>query len=209
MSSEEEAKQPEVAEQQSSIDYKTLYEKAQQDLTAVAAKKDELLKETKRAKAEREETIQRAEQEKAIKDGEFEKLWKTAQQEKEELNKRLQSFAQENRQEKIKIAAIRLSTELADGDNAELLSDFVSRNLEKLADETGHLGDDVINAVRNDFKANQKFKSLLRQSKATGGGAPGNTSSAQAKPSTLTRQEFNALDFKSRKEFLKNGSLTD
>lgn len=204
----------EVAEQLSEVvvDYKAMYEKAQLDLEKIAAKKDELLKETKKAKAEREEAnnaAQRAAEEKATKDGEFEKLWQTTKKEKEELLSKLQEISNSNRREKIQIAAMKVATELADGDNAELLSDFVMRNLDKMADDTGAVGADVLEAVKNDFKGNQKFKSLLRSSKAAGGGAPGNLSSAQASK-TMNRSDFNNLDHASRGKFLSGGGkLTD
>lgn len=203
--------QPEVAvEEEVVVDYKAMYEKAQLDLEKVAAKKEELLKETKKAKADREEAnmaAMKAAQEKAVKDGEFEKLWQTAQQEKEELTKKLQEIANSNRKEKIQIAAMRVATELADGDNAELLSDFVARNLDKMADETGSLATDVLDAIKNDFKNNAKFKALLRSSKASGGGAPGSSSGAQASTKTVDRATFSKMDPSKQMAHIKSGGL--
>lgn len=177
-------------------DYKALYEKAQSDIAKIAAKKDELLNETKKAKHDREAAElahQKATEEKAQKDGEFEKLWQTAKKEKEELTNRLQEIQNSNRREKVQISAMRVATELADGDNAELLSEFVQRNLDKMADEAGGLSPDVLEAVKNEFKNNGKYKALLRGSKAVGGGATGNTRSAP-EVKTITRSEFAGLN---------------
>jgi cytochrome c553 len=158
-------------------DYKALYEKTLQDLEKVAAKKEQLYKETKAAKAAREEAAAEAHriaEETAKKNGEFEKLWKSASQEKEELLQQLKAIRNGNRQEKLSLASMKIATELADGDNAELLSEFVKRNLENIADDDGSLSEDILKAVASEFKNNAKFKSLLRGSKASGGGAPGN-----------------------------------
>ncbi len=171
---------PTVTElQEEVIDYKALYEKSQQDIAKIAAKKDELLNETKKAKQDREAAelaATKATEEKAQKDGEFEKLWQTAKQEKDALLMSLSELKNSNRKEKIQVSAMRLATELADGDNAELLSEFVQRNLDKIADEAGGLSPDVLEAVKNEFKNNSKYKSLLRASKANGGSATGNLS---------------------------------
>lgn len=195
------------------INYKELYEKTKADLTAVAAKKEELLNETKKAKEARreaDENARKASEEKAAKDGEYEKLWQKAKEEKEELNKRLQDITTSNRREKINLTAMRIANDLADGDNAELLSDFVSRNLDKLADDTGVVTGEVLEAVTNDFKNSTKYKSLLRSSKASGGGAPGNTSGAQVNVKTMTRSEFDGLDQVGRgKFFTTGGALID
>lgn len=191
------------------LDYKALYEKAQSDIQKIAAKKDELLNETKKAKADREaaatEVLKQAE-----KNGEFEKLWKTTKQEKDDLLQNLQQFKQSVRNDKIQIAAMRVATELADGDNAELLSEFIVKNLDKMADETGALGADVLQAVRDEFKNSAKYKALLRGSKATGGGAPGNAKGTPESDKILTRAEFNKLNqFDRGKFFASGGKLTD
>lgn len=198
------------------IDYKAMYEKTLSDLDKVAAKKDQLLNETKKAKAEREQATleaQKASEEKAQRDGEYEKLWKTTKQEKDELMQKLHQLENNNRNEKLQVAAMRVSTELADGDNAELLSDFIMRKLEKMADESGALSADVLDAVKSDFKSNNKYKSLLRVSKAVGGGAPGSQRSA-SETVTLTRNEFAQLNATKQVAFMSkvrsgSASLTD
>jgi cytochrome c553 len=185
-------------------DYKALYEKTLQDLDTVVAKKDQLYKETKAAKAAREEAAaeaQRVMEETAKKNGEFEKLWKSASQEKEELMQQLKAIKNGNRQEKLNLASMRIATELADGDNADLLSEFIKKNLENIAQDDGSLSDDILQAVASEFKNNAKFKSLLRGSKASGGGAPGNMKGASEKIS-LTRAEFDKMNPIKQSEFI-------
>lgn len=203
-----------VAEQQvETVDYKAMYEKAKADLDIVAAKKDELYKETKAAKAAREQAIadaKKADTEKALKDGEFEKLFHAKDKEAQSLSQQLQDLKNSNRKEKIQISALRLAGELADGDNIELLSDFVTRDLDKIADESGVLSAEVLEAVKKEFAGNQKFKSLLRGSKASGGSATGNTRGAQDVQS-LTRGEFAQLNLTKQRDFVakvRTGSAT-
>lgn len=182
--------------------------KLKEDLRIVAEHKDKLYKETKAAKAERESAAlqtKKLAEEKAQKDGEFEKLWQTAKQREEELQKRLEDIQKSNRNEKVQISAMRIAAELADGDNAELLSEFVQRNLDKMADEAGGLSPDVLEAVRNEFKNNGKFKALLRGSKATGGGATGNTN-AKPQSQELSRAEFERLSPLDQGRFMSNKS---
>jgi chromosome segregation ATPase len=177
-------------------DTKPSYEDLEKRLNSVLAKHDELLGETKNAKREKDRI--KAEQESkekelAAKNGEYEKLWKTASQEKEQLEQKLKDIRNANRQDKLSASAMKVAAELADGYNAELLSEFVKRKLENVAEDDGTLGEDVIEAVAAEFKSNEKFKSLLRGSKATGGGAPGNMKGSADKQ-ILTRAEFAKLN---------------
>ena len=190
------------------IDYKSLYEDLKPKFESVLAKKDELLGETKKAKAERsaaEQEAKRVADEKALKDGEYEKLWKTAKEEKDSLAQQIQELKNSNRKEKIQVSAMRISQELSEGDNVELLSDFVMRNLDKLADEAGALSADVLEDVKKEFATNTKYKSLLRQSKASGGNAQGNTRGKEVNPQEISRAEFNGMQHDARSKFLKSG----
>lgn len=194
-------------ETENSIDYKSLYEKAQVDIQAIVAKKDQLLDETKKAKAARDaadHAANKAAEDKAQKDGEFEKLWKTAKDRETELTQKLANIEKANRDEKVQISAMRIAAELADGDNIELLSDFVQRNLDKMANDQGALSADVIEAVKDEFKNNSKYRSLLRASKAQGGGAVGNTN-AKTTSQDLSRAEFDTLGHNARKKFFASG----
>lgn len=208
MSDAEQNLEVENVEQADVQDYKALYEKAMSDLEKVAAKKEELYKETKKAKADREQAAleaQRITEETAKKNGEFEKLWKSVSQEKEQLLNQLKAIQHANRQEKLNVASMRIATELADGDNADLLSAFIQKNLENMADDDGSLSEDVIKAVAEEFKNNQKFKALLRSSKAQGGGAPGNMRGTQVDAKVMDRASFEKLSPDRRMSFIKSG----
>lgn len=194
------------------VDYKSLYEETQKKLETVAAHKDKLYQETKAAKAEREAAKQEAhriEQEKAMKDGEFEKLWQTTKQEKDALMNQLNEFKNANKNEKIQIASLKVASELADGYNVEILSKFVQEKIAALADDMGQVAPDVVDAVMQDFKNNEKFKALLRGSKAAGGGATGGSPSGHS-ANKINRSEFDLMSHTARKQFLsKGGRLTD
>lgn len=210
----------EVVEQQDDvaevkeIDYKSLYEETQKKLDVVAAHKDKLYQETKAAKAEREAAKQEAEritQEKSLKDGEFEKLWQKASQEKESLAKEIQNIKSANRNEKIQNSSLLIANRLADGDNVELLSEFVQKSLVSLADENGALSAEVLDAVQREFEQNAKFKSLLKRNGSVGSGAPGNArgaANASVKP-TITRAQLEETPMHKRKELLKKSILVD
>ncbi len=199
---------PEVVEeviQEQEPNWKELAEKYKADLEKVAAHKDKLYQETKKAKADREAAElekQRIAEEQAKKNGEFEKLWQTASQEKESLAQEIKNLKQSYRNEKIEVQAMRIANDLADGDNAVLLKKFVQENLTSLADDDGSLSEDVIKAVSNEFKNNQMYKALLKGSKASGGGATGNNKPNQSKQS-MSRAEWSKLDPVKQAEFVK------
>ena len=207
MSDAEQNLNEEQVVQDETPDYKALYEKTKQDLDAVAAKKEQLYKETKAAKAARDEAAAEAlriSEETAKKNGEFEKLWQTATKEKEELQNQIKAIKHGNRNDKLHVASMRIATELADGDNADLLSEFVKRNLENIAEEDGSLSEDVLKAVASEFKNNAKFKSLLRGSKASGGGAPGNMrGDAETSTKELSYAELTKMSPDKKLEFAK------
>lgn len=195
---------------QEEIDYKALYEKAKEDLAskeehikAIAAKKDELLGETKKAKQEREQ----AEIEKSKKAGEFEKLWKEAQEKMTALEQERDNERKSYRSEKIQTNAMKIAIELADGDaqSAKLLSYFIKDKLDTLANETGHLDDSSIDAVKKDFKTNKEFAPLLAGSKATGGGAQGNTRGASNATREMMQREIDSLPPSEKVRLLREG----
>jgi len=197
------------------VDYKALYEKAQEDLSKVVAKKEELLAETKKAKKEREDqaaAIARAEQEKAQKDGEFEKLWKQEELQRRSLEQELQNERNTNRQEKIQSHAMKLAVELADGDalSAKLLAKFVQESISKMADDRGSLDDNVLKAVKKEFQNNADYAPLLSGSKAKGGGALGSGNSV-AKQNTVDRATYDSWSLSKQHDFVtvEKGTVYD
>lgn len=178
------------------IDYKALYEEAiekTKNFDAVVAKKDELLKETKAAK----EAKRLAEEERAKAAGEYEKLYK----ETEEALRQERALV---RQEKVENYAARLAYELAEGDNAEILQDFIARKIAAAADERGALDKSQLQAIKEEFEKGPKFKALLKGIKSVGGGAVGNLQRA-SNQATMNRQDFEALSQTERGKFFKSG----
>ncbi len=116
------------------INYKSWYEEHQEKVKsfdAVVAKKEELLKETKKAKEDRETANKEAAkiaEEKAKKEGDWDKLLANAKEREDTLAKELESIKTANKQEKLNNAALRIAGELAEGDNIELLSEFIVKN---------------------------------------------------------------------------------
>ncbi len=84
---------------------------------------------------------------------------------------------------------MKLAIDLADGDalSAKLLATFIGQSISKMADEKGTLDDSVLSAVRKEFQNNADYAPLLAGSKASGGGALGNTkTTAQAVDTKLS-----------------------
>lgn len=203
------------SEQEEQLNYKEMYEKAQEDMKKILAKKEELLQETKKAKKDREEhasAAAKAEQEKALKDGEYEKLWKSAEEQAKQHEERYKSLLHETKNEKIQTNAMKIAIELADGNaqSAKLLAKFVGESLGQLAGEHGQLDDSVIQAVKKEFQSNQDYAPLISGSKASGGGAPGNSRAIKS-TSEMTREDFSKLTpFEQGKFFSeKKGQLID
>lgn len=192
------------------MDYKALLEQTKADyeakIQAIAKKKDELLNETKAAKAAREEAAKKASEE-AEKNGEFEKLWKQEAQERENLHKQLQQFQTEYKQEKINSYSIKLANELAKEDgglSANILSELLAKNISAMADERGSLTSDVYEAIKKSAMTNKAYSPLLAGNKSTGGGAPG-SNSAKSTTKEMSRADFDNLDHASRRKFLSTG----
>lgn len=192
---------------------KAQLDEAKKAIEALAHKKDELLKETKAAKEEKRKAAEiadaakRKELESAQKNGEYEKLWKQAQEEKEQIAKELERDRQERRQDKIKMAATKLALDLAKGDvnKAELLTEFVAKSINNVADDAAQIDNDVLLSIKNQFEKDAKFAPLLGGNLANGGSAPGNTRSAQQDNKQMDRQAFEKLDAAKRMQFIKSG----
>lgn len=194
------------------VDYKAMYEKAQEDLQKVVAKKEELLTETKKAKQDKADQIAaaaKAEQDKALKDGEYERLFHSEAAKSKALEQELNNERTSNRQEKIQSHAMKLAIELADGDalSAKLLSKFLNESIAKMADERGSLDDSVLKAVKKEFQNNADYAPLLSGSKAKGGGALGSGNSV-AKQNTVDRTTYDSWTLGKQREFVTTGKGT-
>lgn len=180
---------------------------------AVKAKADQLLDETKKAKAmkrEAEEAAKREAEDKARQDGDFKQLLESSEAERTKLYEELTGLKTSITKEKVSNAALKIANELADGSNAEILSEFISRRLQwtedgvKVTDDSGSLTVSTVDQLKDEFKNNPKYKSLIRGIKSTGGGATP-TSDGVAATNQRTAEEIRAMDPMERGKFFAKG----
>ena len=90
---------------------------------------DQLLSEKKEAEAAKLEAAKAAElakKEAAKKNGDFEALLKSSESEREKLQQQLNDINARAAREKVNAKSLEIAAQLADGDNVELLSEFIS-----------------------------------------------------------------------------------
>ncbi len=167
---------------------------------------NELLNETKAAKEKR----RKVEEEAARKRGDFEALLRSSEQEREQLKKERDELKSLFAKKTIKSEALKMASKLADGDNVELLSDFIQRRLKvigeeiKVTDKNGNLTVSTIADLEKEFSNDKKFAALLKGKQSSGGGATGGSGGAAGK-NVITRTEFDALTPAAKMKFVKGG----
>ena len=211
---------PEITDEQleSFNNLQTTLEGLQTEFDAVKGKNEELLTETKTAKTKAREIEQAAELAKleaAKKAGDFESLFKSSESEREKLATDLQGLQSTIATEKRDGAALKIATELADGSNAELLSQFIAQRLKfsdnelKVTDQSGELTVSSLDDLKKEFSNNAKFAALLKGNQSSGGGASGGTNGSGA-AKTMTRSDFDGKSPAERQKFFADGGkLTD
>lgn len=186
---------------------------ATSQLTAIQAKNNELLTETKAAKSARREAEAAAEAERirlATEKGDYEQLHKSAQEKLSSKESELESLKTSIATEKKNTAALKIATELADGPNAELLGEFIGRRLKftddglKVTDSTGALTVSSLDDLKKEFANDPRYSALLKGNQSSGGGASGGSNGSGA-AKELPRAEFTALDPASKMKFVKDG----
>ena len=185
---------------------------------SMKSKMDELLTEAKRAKqAKRDiEAESTAERERIAKEqGDYQQLHKSAQEKYESTLTELDSLRQGVANEKKNNTALKLAADLADGANAEILSEFIGRRLKfhddgvKVTDANGSLTVSSFEDLKNEFKNDARYAALLKGNQSSGGGASGGSNSGGA-TKVRSRAEFEALNPVKRMEFVKSGgTITD
>jgi len=185
---------------------------------SMKSKMDELLTEAKRAKqAKRDiEAESTAERERVAKEqGDYQQLHKSAQEKYESTLTELDSLRQGVANEKKNNTALKLAADLADGSNAEILSEFIGRRLKfhddgvKVTDANGSLTVSSFEDLKNEFKNDARYAALLKGNQSSGGGASGGSNSGGA-TKVRSRAEFEALNPVKRMEFVKSGgTITD
>ena len=188
-------------------------EEIQKSNEALKSKNEELLGETKKAKAvrrEAEETPRKAAEDKAKAAGDFEQLHKSAMQENEQLKVQIAERDQRDHKNMVNTQAMKIAVSLADGNNAEILSEFVAKRLKvsegevKVLDESGNLTIPSMEDLKTTFKNDGRYSSLLKGNQSSGGGASGGSNGGGA-AKTKTRAEFEALDPAARMKFTQDG----
>lgn len=152
----------------------------QEDVTGLKRKNEELLAE-KRASEERrrqaEEEARRQAEEKALAEGNYKQLFESSQTKTAEWEQRYSQLEQSIQQRDINLAATRVATAIADGANAEILTEFIARRLKvaegqvRITDESGNLTVSTLADLQKEFETSPRYASLVRGSQAGGGGA--------------------------------------
>lgn len=205
-----------AAEAESSPDVNQLMQELESlrgEKEAMKNKMEQLLGETKKAKQLRREEEERARmlaEEKAKKEGDFEQLFKSQQQQAEQYKTELEALRGTIAKEKEQGTAMKLAAELADGANAEILSEFIARRLKftdegiKVLSNNGELTVSTLDQLKSEFQGDAKYSSLLKGSQASGGSASGGSTSS-ATDKVMTRSEFDALRADKKSAFVKDG----
>jgi chromosome segregation ATPase len=177
-----------------------------------------LLEDNKRAREQAEiEAAQKKEEliAQAKEEGNYDLVSKEYEQKNKALREELSTLHATIAKEKVESESMKLSNLLADGTNAELLSEFVKK---RLSVEDGQVlidgGATTVEELTQEFSDSDMFKPLLRGRKSTGGGAKGSSSGVSgnspsrkvsADSKTLTREQYRTLSPADRNKFYKNG----
>lgn len=136
-------------------------------------------KEEKRKRDAAEAEQRRMQEESQRANGEFEQLYTSAQQALEQERARLAQLTATIESRDLTSAASKVSGSIADGENAEILSEFVQRRLKivdgqvKVTDASGNLTIATLEDLAKEFQQAPRYASLVRGTQANGGGAAG------------------------------------
>ena len=185
----------------------------QSENESMKAKMEQLLGETKQAKArarqEAEEKAQLA-NDKARKDGDFEQLFKSSSEQAAQYKEQLDTLSNTISNEKRNNEAMKIAAQLADGFNAELLGEKIAQRLKytgdgvKVLDSNGQLTVSTVEDLKIEFSNNERFASLLKGNQSSGGGAPGGKSGS-ATGNVIQRADFAKMAPFKQMEFVKAG----
>lgn len=185
----------------------------QSQFDAVSGKNTQLLDETKKAKSKAREESDRLEQsriDKATKDGDYEQLLKSSEAKRIELEEKHSKLENKISRGKVQAEAMRIAAELADGYNVELLAEQLVKRLKntekgvQVLNESGDLTVSPLTELKAEFENNDKFKSLIRGNKSSGGGAVGDGGSASG-GSTIDNNRFEAMNAVQKMAFVQKG----
>lgn len=136
-------------------------------------------KEEKRKRDAAEAEQRRIQEESQRANGEFEQLYTSAQQALEQERSRLAELTASIERRDLTSAASKVATGIADGENAEILAEFIQRRLKvvdgqvKVTDASGNLTIASLDDLAKEFQQAPRYASLVRGTQANGGGAAG------------------------------------
>ncbi|WP_241646885.1 hypothetical protein [Rosenbergiella metrosideri] len=169
-----------------------------EDVTGLKAQLDTLLTEKKAEQAKRrqaEEEKAREEAERLAAEGNYKQLFESSQSATAEWQQKYQALQQQVEQSSINQTAIKLATDIADGANAEILSEFVTRRLKlvdgqvRVTDASGNLTVSTVDQLKQEFTNDPRWSALIRGSQANGGGAANFRGSPTKEPKQMTAEE--------------------
>lgn len=136
-------------------------------------------KEAKRLRREADEKLEREKLEAAKAKGDFEQLYASSEQALAAERARLAELTTSIERRDLTSAASKIATGIADGENAEILAEFVQRRLKivegqvKVTDASGNLTIATLEDLAKEFQQAPRYASLVRGTQANGGGATG------------------------------------
>lgn len=175
-----------------------------EDVTGLKAQLDTLLTEKKAEQAKRRQAeieAQQKERERLEAEGNYKQLFESSQTATAEWQEKYQNLQKQIEQGNISQAASKAAMSIADGENADILSEFISRRLKvvegqvRVTDANGNLTVSSIEQLAEEFKNTPRYASLVRGSGASGGGAANFRGGAMKEPKDMSQQE--------REEFAK------
>lgn len=136
-------------------------------------------KEEKRKRDAAEAEQRRLQEESQRANGEYEQLYTSSQQALEQERTRLAELTANIERRDLTSAASKVSSSIADGENAEILAEFVQRRLKivdgqvKVTDAAGNLTIASLEDLAKEFQQAPRYAALVRGTQANGGGAAG------------------------------------
>ena len=185
--------------------------------TSMQAKMDQLLSETKTAKGAAKQAAEEAQKildEKALADNNYEELYKSSEAKNEKLMADFNGLREDISSKDRSSMANKIANQLAEGQNAELLSTFIAPRLKstdegiKILDNNGALTVLTPEELATEFKSSDRYASLLKGNQASGGGATGGQNSGSAAAKTITRAAFEGMNPAEKMGFIKSGGNT-
>lgn len=182
-------------------------EAVEQEKARILDSKNQILSEKKKA----QEAARLANEEKAKKAGDFEQLYKSQQEKNAEWENKYNKLQTGIAESKRNNQAMKLAGELAEGFNAEILSEQIAKRLKytdegvKVTDSNGQLTVSSIEDLKNEFKSNERYASLLKGNQSSGGGAAGGNSGSATADKTKSRADFDNMTPDKRMEFINSG----